>query len=493
MAVPLDQYCAELEQSGIRADDKVLTEDPTVVFKSIQEEKKRQQKVENELEPSQKKSRTDSGSLPNVVPDEKQKVEGELEDGEVPDNDRIEAITVNAVQKEAELEKKKKKVALLLSYCGSKYHGMQKNPDVVTIELKLLEALVKIGSIQEMHMKFYLDENVNQLSFQRAARTDKGVSAARQVASLKLIVTEDFVEELNQALPQDIRCFGYERVTKTFDAKCCCSGRSYEYLAPTFSFAPDKHTMDSSYRLSDEQFELLNSLLEQYVGTHNFHNFTSGKHPSDKSSFRYITKCEAKKPFECRAHEFIAIEICGQSFMIHQIRKMIGLCMAVCRGYCPKEHLERAWGNSKIDIPRAPGLGLLLNRVEFKRYNEKFGDDGSHKPLIWEDTELSIEKFKIESIWHSIIEEEIKKSPMVVWLKTLTNHTYSTIGMNQPMDANYKGQKGVFPHQLQKNDAEGNNKSRNNKYQGKRRPWESGPRGGGRGGSTRGGSDRGGY
>ena len=90
MAVPLDQYCAELEQSGIRADDKVLTEDPTVVFKSIQEEKKRQQKVENELEPSQKKSRTDSGSLPNVVPDEKQKVEGELEDGEVPDNDRIE-------------------------------------------------------------------------------------------------------------------------------------------------------------------------------------------------------------------------------------------------------------------------------------------------------------------------------------------------------------------------------------------------------------------
>ena len=82
---------------------------------------------------------------------------------------------------------------------------------------------------------------------------------------------------------------------------------------------------------------------------------------------------------------------------------------------------------------------------------------------------------------------------MVVWLKTLTNHTYSTIGMNQPMDANYKGQKGVFPHQLQKNDAEGNNKSRNNKYQGKRRPWESGPRGGGRGGSTRGGSDRGGY
>lgn len=33
---------------------------------------------------------------------------------------------------------------------------------------------------------------------------------------------------------------GIERVTKTFDAKCSCSGRSYEYLCPSFAFAPSK-------------------------------------------------------------------------------------------------------------------------------------------------------------------------------------------------------------------------------------------------------------
>ena len=67
---------------------------------------------------------------------------------------------------------------------------------------------------------------------------------------------------------------------------------------------------------------------------------------------------------------------------------------------------------------------------------------------------------------------------MVIWLKTLANHTYSTVGMNQPMNANYKGQKGVFPTKP------GGNRGRGGKagYQGKRRPWESGPRGGGGGG-----------
>ena len=51
-------------------------------------------------------------------------------------------------------------------YADSKlYIFSPRNPDVETIELKLLEALVKIGSVQETHMKYYLDDNVNQVRF----------------------------------------------------------------------------------------------------------------------------------------------------------------------------------------------------------------------------------------------------------------------------------------------------------------------------------------
>jgi tRNA pseudouridine38-40 synthase len=58
---------------------------------------------------------------------------------------------------------------------------MQRNPDVPTIEEELLKAMLKNNWISEDGYK-----TPQQAFFQRAARTDKGVSAARQVVSLKL-------------------------------------------------------------------------------------------------------------------------------------------------------------------------------------------------------------------------------------------------------------------------------------------------------------------
>lgn len=76
---------------------------------------------------------------------------------------------------------KKRKFLLLLGYNGANYSGMQRNPEVNTIEEELLSAMLK--------HKWIIDEGFKQpqmVHFQRAARTDKGVSAARQCISLKL-------------------------------------------------------------------------------------------------------------------------------------------------------------------------------------------------------------------------------------------------------------------------------------------------------------------
>lgn len=61
--------------------------------------------------------------------------------------------------------------------------------------------------------------------------------------------------------------------------------------------------------------------------------------------------------------EFAVISIKGQSFMLHQIRKMVGLALAIIRGHTTEETLEKAWTESRLDIPMAPGLGLVLDRV----------------------------------------------------------------------------------------------------------------------------------
>ena len=47
------------------------------------------------------------------------------------------------------------------------------------------------------------------MDFQRAARTDKGVSAVGQLCSLKMFVdVENPVEKINNHLPEQIRCLG---------------------------------------------------------------------------------------------------------------------------------------------------------------------------------------------------------------------------------------------------------------------------------------------
>jgi tRNA pseudouridine38-40 synthase len=76
---------------------------------------------------------------------------------------------------------KRRKSLVLLGYSGVKYCGMQRNPDTSTIEEELLAAMLKNKWINETGFA-----TPQQLQFQRAARTDKGVSACRQVVSLKL-------------------------------------------------------------------------------------------------------------------------------------------------------------------------------------------------------------------------------------------------------------------------------------------------------------------
>ena len=49
--------------------------------------------------------------------------------------------------------------------------------------------------------------------------------------------------------------------------------------------------------------------------------------------------------------------------MLHQIRKMIGMVIAVVRGDADESVITDSWNTDRIDIPRAPGLGLMLEEV----------------------------------------------------------------------------------------------------------------------------------
>ncbi|XP_074641522.1 pseudouridylate synthase 1 homolog [Tubulanus polymorphus] len=329
---------------------------------------------------------------------------------------------------------KKKKVALLLSYSGKGYYGMQLNPGFPTIEDELLTALCKAGVIPLNHK-----ENPSKMQFQRAARTDKGVSAAMQVVSLKLWVNvENAIKKVNELLPAQIRMIDFKRTTQSFNCKNSCSHRTYSYFLPTYAFTPVEEMVLQSFRLEDPEKTIakVNEVLALYKGTHNFHNFTSGKKPDEASSMRYIIDMQCSQPFIQDGLEWAVVTVKGQSFMLHQIRKMIGLMIAIVRGLASMDVISKAWGPAKVDIPKAPGLGLMLEQVHYDSYNKKYGYDGMHEPLIWDEHKEQIEAFKKKHIYSSMIETEKAEKDMMKWMSTLFSHHFDyRINVDLPAEA----------------------------------------------------------
>ena len=70
---------------------------------------------------------------------------------------------------------------MIMGYSGVDYLVMQRNPGTKTIEEDLLVAKRKHDGINEEAFN-----QPQQIQFMKAARTDKGVSAATQVVSAKL-------------------------------------------------------------------------------------------------------------------------------------------------------------------------------------------------------------------------------------------------------------------------------------------------------------------
>lgn len=159
------------------------------------------------------------------------------------------------------------------------------------------------------------------------------------------------------------------------------------------------------YRIDAERLDLIREGLKLYTGTHNFHNFTLGKGPKDPSAKRCMMSLKVSDPFLIDNTEWVSIKIHGQSFMLHQIRKMIGMVALVVRTGCPIERISEAFRPDKINIPKAPALGLLLEQPVYDGYNPRlvgFGFD----PLSFDSYEAQMLAFKQKFIYDRIFKEE---------------------------------------------------------------------------------------
>ncbi|XP_063679707.1 uncharacterized protein LOC134815135 [Bolinopsis microptera] len=318
----------------------------------------------------------------------------------------------------------KKKYAIMMGFCGDGYRGMALNVGVNTIEEELITALLKCQFIKPENAR-----EMGKMYFQRASRTDKGVSAARQVVSSNLNLGPDLkaaVSQLNEALPDNITVYDIIKATKHFDSHKFASSRVYEYNCPSFAMAPTLGDTWSGYRITPQVLAKVREFLQNFVGTKNYYNYTSNKSASDPSCFRYIRSISVSDPVIVEDIEYIRIFLHGDSFIYHQIRKITGMTIAVMRNVTPSDHLEKSFTKDRVDIPLAPGLGLVLDEVKMERYNKKFGKDGCHTPLVWDPYEEQVQDFKMKHILSVIHRKEKAESIMFNWLQTLKKHKFYT-------------------------------------------------------------------
>lgn len=313
---------------------------------------------------------------------------------------------------------KLKTCAVLLMYSGWGFYGMQRCPIYPTIEGELTKALIQCRYLEDSS-----EESYKKIWFKYASKTDKSVSALGQVCSMLLPVEDDVARNLNEALPQNIRVLDVIRTTRAFQARHSCNHRVYDYFFPTFALSPRDKPPTHSFRLSCDQLGRANAVLQHFVGTHNFYNFTSGRSPDDKSCIRYVLSAECLPPILYEDWEYAVIRVVGQSFILHQIRKMIGLMIVILRGTVNETVFDYVFNPERICVPKAPGLGLMLNRAVYTRYNEKFGNDGLHKPIEWNNYEEEIDNFKHNYIYPVIHKTEVEERSMLSWLESVDEHT----------------------------------------------------------------------
>lgn len=237
----------------------------------------------------------------------------------------------------------------------------------------------------------------------------------------------------------------------------------------------------ASYRISAAQLSRVRAIFSRYEGTHSFHNFTPGGYSGDASCHRFIRHIHVSEPMTvypsdadvvrsmeswsprccfspdeddatttttaneeeaqraamrdhvCRVYgesglEVVRICFDGQSFMLNQIRKMIGAVVCITATGLAEDYVTEVLLRKGVQrgIPMAPANGLFLVSLDFSGYNarlariQRHGNNGANKRALdvcWVDaTEMAMQRRRIAAV---VLRNEMARDRMGTWMRSL--------------------------------------------------------------------------
>lgn len=156
------------------------------------------------------------------------------------------------------------------------------------------------------------------------------------------------------------------------------------------------------------------ALMEQYKGSPSFHNFTPGGRAGDPSMCRFMEELDVES-MELENEPVLVIKLKGQSFLLNQIRKMIGLVIEIIRGTAPEDAIPQCLNKqNKRHIHLAPGPGLFLERVFYDMYNSRRANPPTTPTLDFDDIAEDIASFQ-QTVLYPAISHEYRTNRHITW------------------------------------------------------------------------------
>lgn len=244
-----------------------------------------------------------------------------------------------------------KRIKLTVAYDGTNYHGWQVQPNAVTIEGKLNEAISELTK-----------ETIQVIG---ASRTDAGVHALGNVAVFDTesrIPGEKFSYALNQRLPDDIVIQQSQEVDKDFHPRYCTCEKIYEYVILNRTFPLPEYRNTAFFYYGDLDIKAMQEATKAFLGEHDFAGFCSAG-AQVKTTVRTIYELTVEK----KDNDMICIRVRGNGFLYNMVRIIAGTLLEVGKGNIEAKSLENriAAADRSQAGPTAPARGLKLIKIQY--------------------------------------------------------------------------------------------------------------------------------